>query len=253
MKRAVLYTGIFVVFFSLSLVMGLPVSWALQQLPTVRGLDIQGAHGSVWQGDATNVRWQRQNLGELNWDFQWSSLFTGKAEFAVRFGRGSAMEVRGRGLVGYSLSDGPYAKNLVASIPAAKVFEQVQLPVPIDAEGQLELNIRHATYVAPWCGTGEGTLVWNASRLQSPMGELDLGPVIADLNCKDSVLTTSGEQKSKQVSAAFSAELMPNQRYSAKAWFKPEAEFPANMRDQLNWLGNPNVKGQYEFDYKGRF
>lgn len=253
MKRAVLYVVIFIVFFSVSLLMGLPVSWVLQQAPTVRGLDIQGANGSVWQGQASSVRWQRQNLGEVNWDFQWSSLLTGKAEFAVRFGRGSEMDVRGRGFVGYSLSDGPYAKNLVASIPAVKVVEQARLPVPVGVDGQLELNIRHATYAAPWCKNGEGTLVWNASGIQSPVGSLELGPVIADLNCQDSVLTATGEQSSKQVSAAFSAELMPNQRYSTKAWFKPGAEFPSSMGEQLKWLGKPNAQGQYEFNYQGRF
>ena len=130
MKKAVLYVVIFIAFFSTSLIAGLPISWVLQQVPSVRGLDIQGAQGTVWQGRASSVRWQRQNLGEVNWDFRLSSLFTGKAEFAVRFGRGSDMDVRGRGLVGYSLTGGPYAENLVASIPAAKVVEQARLPVP---------------------------------------------------------------------------------------------------------------------------
>ncbi|MCV5648786.1 type II secretion system protein N, partial [Escherichia coli] len=82
---------------------------------------------------------------------------------------------------------------------------------------------------APWCKTGEGTLVWSASGIQSPVGSLELGPVIADLKCQDSVLTASGEQTSTQVSSAFSAELMPNQRYSTKAWFKPGADFPSSM------------------------
>ncbi|BBM65947.1 type II secretion system protein N [Vibrio alfacsensis] len=253
MKRVVLYVVIFITFFSASLIAGLPVSWVLQQAPKVRGLEIQGAQGTVWQGQASNVMWQRQNLGEVNWDFQLSRLFTGKVEFAVRFGRGSDMDVRGKGFVGYSLAGGPYAENLVASMPAEKVVEQARLPVPVGVDGQLELNIRHASYAAPWCKTGEGTLVWSASGIQSPLGSLDLGPVIADLNCKDSVLTASGEQQSKQVSAAFSAELQPNQRYSTKAWFKPGAEFPSGMSDQLKWLGNPNAQGQYEFNYQGRF
>ncbi|WP_319553490.1 type II secretion system protein N [uncultured Vibrio sp.] len=253
MKRVVLYAVIFIVCFSVSLLVGLPVSWVLQHSPTVRGLDIQGPQGTIWQGQASNVRWQRQNLGEVSWDFQWSALLAGKAEFAVRFGRGSDMDVRGRGLVGYGLFGDAYAKDLVASVPAIKVVEQVRLPVPVGVDGQLELNIHHATYASPWCGTGDGTLVWSASGIQSPLGRLDLGPVVADLNCKDSVLTASGEQNSPQVSAAFSAELRPNQRYSTKAWFKPGAEFPSAMGDQLQWLGKPNAQGQYEFDYKGRF
>jgi general secretion pathway protein N len=252
-KKVVLYVVIFIVFFSVSLLMGLPASWALKQSPNVRGLDIQGAQGTVWQGQASNVRWQKQNLGEVSWDFQWSALFTGKVEFAIRFGRGSDMDVQGRGFVGYGLFSGAYAKNLVASLPVTKVVEQASLPIPVGVDGQLELNIRQLTYAQPWCKTGEGTLVWSASGIQSPLGNLELGPVVANLNCQDSVLKASGEQNSKQVSAAFSAELMPNQRYSTKAWFKPGAEFPPSMSEQLQWLGKPNAQGQYEFDYKGRF
>ncbi len=252
MKRVVLYVVIFLSFFSVSLLMGLPVSWVLQQSPSVRGLDIQGAQGTLWQGQASNIAWQGQNLGEMNWDFQWSALLTGKAEIAVRFGRGSDLDIRGRGIVGYGLFGGAYAKNLVASVPAAKLVEQARLPVPVGVDGQLELNIHHATYAAPWCETGEGTLVWSSSAIQSPLGSLDLGPVVASLNCQDSVVTALGEQKSTQISAAFSAELTPNQQYSTKAWFKPEAEFPAAMSAQLQWLGKPNAQGQYEFDYKGR-
>ncbi len=253
MKRVVLYVVVFLSFFSVSLLMGVPVSWVLQQAPSVRGLDIQGAQGTIWQGQASNVSWQGQNLGEITWDFQSSALLTGNAEFAVRFGRGSDLDVRGRGSVGYGLFGGAYAKNLVASVPAVKVVEQARLPIPVGIDGQLELNIHHATYAAPWCGTGDGTLVWSASAIQSPIGSLDLGPVVANLNCKDSVVTAVGEQKSAQVSAAFSAELTPNQQYSTKAWFKPEDEFPAAMSAQLQWLGKPNAQGQYQFDYKGRF
>lgn len=253
MKRVGLYVAIFIAFFSVSLLMGLPVSWVLQHAPNVRGLDIQGAQGTVWQGQASNLHWQRQNLGEVSWDFQWSALLTGKAEFAIRFGRGSDMQVRGRGVVGYGLFGDVYAKSMVASIPASKVVELARLPVPVGVDGQLELNIHHATYSAPWCKTGDGTLVWNASGVQSPLGNLSLGSVVADLSCNDSVLTATGEQNSPQVSAAFSAELMPNQRYSTTAWFKPGAEFPAAMSEQLQWLGKPNAQGQYEFDYQGRF
>ncbi|MEF1181699.1 type II secretion system protein N, partial [Vibrio campbellii] len=52
MKKAVLYVVIFIAFFSTSLIAGLPISWVLQQVPTVRGLDIQGAQDTVWQGSA---------------------------------------------------------------------------------------------------------------------------------------------------------------------------------------------------------
>lgn len=253
MKRAIIYSLIFVLFFSISLLSSIPVSFALNYLPPVRGLTIEGTSGTVWQGSASAIRWQGQNIGEVHWDFQTSQLFTGNVQYALRFGRGSDLNLRGKGLVGYRLSDGAYVENLVASLPAEKVASRIPMPVPLKVEGQVEVNVRHAVYQAPWCASGTGTLVWNASKVATPLGELDLGPVISDFTCENSQLLLKGEQLSPQVSAQFSADVSPNRQYSASAWFKPGAEFPAAMKSQLSWLGNPNGQGQYEFDYQGRF
>ncbi len=75
----------------------------------------------------------------------------------------SDMDVRGRGLVGYGLFGDAYAKDLVASVPAVKVVEQARLPVPVGVDGQLELNIHHATYASPWCS--EGMVLWCGVRV----------------------------------------------------------------------------------------
>ncbi len=96
-------------------------------------------------------------------------------------------------------------------------------------------------------------MVWSASGIQSPLGRLELGPVVANLSCKDSVLAASGEQNSPQVSAAFSAELMPNQRYSTKAWFKPGAEFPSAMGISCNGSVSQIHKVNMSLTTKGAF
>ncbi|EGR1425199.1 type II secretion system protein N [Vibrio vulnificus] len=253
MKRAIIYSLIFVLFFSISLLSSIPVSFALNYLPPVRGLTIEGTSGTVWQGSASTIRWQGQSFGEVHWDFQTSKLFTGNVQYAVRFGRGSDLNLRGKGLVGYGLGQGAYVENLVASLPAEKVASRLPMPLPLQVEGQVEVNVRHAVYQAPWCASGTGTLVWSASKVGTPIGALDLGPVISDFTCENSQLSVKGEQQSAQVSAQFSAQVTPNRQYTTSAWFKPGAEFPAAMKSQLSWLGNPNGQGQYEFDYQGRF
>ncbi|MGF1752243.1 type II secretion system protein N [Vibrio makurazakiensis] len=252
MKRGFLYTAIFVSCFSVSLILHLPASFALKQLPPVRGLVIEGIDGSLWQGSATAVSWNNVNYGAVQWDFQFAKLLQAKAEVAVRFGRQSDMDLRGKGFIGYSFG-GAYVENLVAAIPAEKVLDYAPaIPVPLTVSGQLELTVRHAVHAQPWCQTAEGTLAWSNSGVESPLGALNLGPVIADIVCVDNNITVKGEQSSLEVNSEFSAQLGNNKHYSASAWFKPEAEFPSAMGSQLKWLGSPNNQGQYQFNYQGK-
>ncbi|MEZ9563720.1 type II secretion system protein N [Vibrio artabrorum] len=252
-KYGLLFSGIFVVFFSVSLLLHLPASFALKLAPVMRGFSIEGVEGTVWQGSANNIVWQRVNYGSVLWDFQFSKLFQAKAELAVRFGRSSDMNLSGKGYVGYSMS-GAYVENLVASMPAKNVMKYAPaIPVPVSISGQVELMIKSAVYAQPWCQSGEGSLAWSSAAVASPVGSLDLGPVIADITCKDSTIMAKGTQKSQQVNSEFSASVTPNQRYTSAAWFKPGAEFPPTMQNQLKWLGNPDSQGKYQFTYQGRF
>ncbi|PMH46026.1 general secretion pathway protein GspN [Vibrio sp. 10N.286.49.B3] len=256
MKKGILYGVIFTLFFSASFLLHTPAAFVLQHTPQVRGLSIEGVQGTIWQGSAQQVGWQQPrmqalNFGQVHWDFQWKKLLSGKAEVAVRFGRGSSMDVRGKGLVGYSLA-GPYAENVMASLPAQEVMAFVPLPLPLNVEGKLDLTINALHYAQPWCETAQGSLAWTQSAVGTPLGDLEFGPVIADLACQDSRLTAVGQQESPQVSSAFDAALSPDMRYTSTAWFKPGAEFPSQLGSQLKWLGEPDNEGKYSFTQQGR-
>lgn len=230
----------------------LPVKAVLDYAPMPKQLKIEGATGTLWQGSAKNIRWQRQNLGELQWQLQPTQLFTGRVEAQVRFGRGSDMQVTGRGLVGYSLS-GAYAENIIASIPVEKVMEVAPaIPVPIDITGQVELNLRSYTYAAPYCGSAKGTVVLSSDVVGTPLGDLSVGPVIADFTCQENELEFKGEQKSSHVESGFTATLNAKRQYTSQAWFTPKADFPDELGQQLKWLPDPDTSGKYRFNNKGR-
>ncbi len=251
MKKYLLLGLGLVVIFVASAVAHMPakvVNW----LPLPRELSIEGVSGTVWNGQAQNVAWQGQNYGQLQWNVNAWQLLTADLQAKVRFGRGSDVDMIGRGVVGYRLS-GPYAENVVASIPVANALPYLpRIPVPLTLEGQLELTIQSLQYAAPYCHQGEGTLVWNTQQIGSPLGELTTGPIIADISCHDNVIDVKGSQQSAQVSSGFSATMQQNRRYKTNAWFKPEEEFPQQLSEQLKYL-RPSRNGQYQFDYNGRF
>lgn len=234
-----------------SLVAHVPASWVWQQVPPVRGLNISGLSGTPWQGMATQVQWQGKSYGRLQWDMAPLSLLSGKAVFNVRFGQGSDMNINGRGIVGYSTS-GPFAENLLVSMPAQQVMTFARVSLPVTVAGNLELTLRDYQYQAPYCSVLKGSLAWTAGNVSSPMGGVNPGPVIADLNCEQGKIAAEAAQSSADVSSEWQAVLATDQRYTLNGWFKPGAEFPAQLGKQLKWLGNPDPKGRYKISYNGR-
>ncbi|GAD87945.1 MULTISPECIES: type II secretion system protein N [Vibrio] len=250
-KKLFGYSFLLLIVFLCSVIVHLPAKFALEQAPRINGLSISGVSGTLWKGTAKEVTWQQYGLGEVNWDLQGWKLLQGKAELNVRLGRNSALDLTGRGTVGYSF-DGPYASSLILSMPAKQVLKYVDVPAPVSVDGQLDLAVKDYQYASPWCQSGSAKLVWNNSKASSPMGDLDLGNIVSDVTCTDNQLTAKGNQETAQVSSQFTASLHSDMSYDLDAWFKPGAEFPQKLGQQLKWLGEPNGQGHYPFVYSGR-
>ncbi|MFV0447416.1 MAG: type II secretion system protein N [Vibrio sp.] len=250
MKKVVGYSVVFVVVFITSAVVNLPAQFVFQQLPLPLPLQVMGVQGTIWQGSAEQVRWQGRHLGDMRWQLKPSALLAANVEVDVRFGRGSELSLRGKGTLGYGLS-GLYAENAIVSMPADIALAQAPLSLPIEAQGQLELSINQYRYQAPFCSSAEGSLVWSSANVESLLGVLALNQVMADLQCSDNTLTVKGKQNSQQVGSEFSAQLNPNLSYQADGWFKPGAEFPESLAQQLKWLPEPDAQGRYSFKHQG--
>lgn len=245
------YLSIFVVILIASLIAHLPASWVYQQLPAQRGVEVTGISGTIWRGQAQQLEVNRQSYGAVSWDFQASKLLAAKLEYQVRFGRGSNIKLDGKGFVGVGFS-GVYANNVLASLPIQQVLAYVPTQVPVELKGRLELSLTSLKYAPPWCEEAKGSIAWTGSDIVSPIGQLTPGPVIADITCQSQNIDVLAKQGNEQVSSEFTANLNEKSRYQSMAWFKPGAQFPPSMADQLKWLGEPNAQGRYQFSFAGK-
>ncbi|KLV07770.1 general secretion pathway protein GspN [Photobacterium aquae] len=241
-----------------SLAAHMPASWAWQQVPDIRGLDVTGVDGTLWRGSASQLTWQGKNFGRLQWQVKLGSLFTGKLALDVRFGQGSSMGMTGRGVVGYGFA-GPFAQNLLVSAPAQEAMKFAPPGIPVKLAGNLELTLRDYRYAAPYCESLDGSLVWSGANISSPLGGLAPGPVIAGLGCENGKLNAKVTQSSDDVSSDFDLALAPDKGYTFKGWFKPQANFPPQLGKQLgwvtqsfSWVNGPDPKGQYKVAGSGR-
>ncbi|MDN3608553.1 type II secretion system protein N [Vibrio ostreicida] len=252
MKKVILLSVALLLVFLTSVIAHLPAQVALNYLPLPSQLTLSDVSGTLWKGQAKRVVWQNNKLGDLQWDLALFKLLAGKAEAHVRFGRGSEFDVTVRGFVGYGFA-GPYAENLIVSAPAETLLKVApSLPVPLTLAGKVDLSIKSMLYAPPYCQTAQGDLVWEAGKILTPLADLNVGRVVLEFSCQDSKVVLKGGQSSQHVSSEADITLEPTHRYQASAWFKPEADFPTSLTEQLKWLPSPNGEGQYLFNYQGR-
>lgn len=254
MKRAV-FSGIFLSsVFVVSAVAHVPAQFIVQYAPLPNSLSIAGVKGTLWRGSIEQVFWQGKNYGALNWQLNPSKLLSATAEAQVRFGRGSDFSLQGRGIVGYQMS-GLYVENLVASMPVEEIRQLAPpLPVPLELTGQVEISLRSYQYEQPYCSSAQGSLAWNTDTVGTPVADLHLGPVIAQFTCQQSHFDVQGEQQSLQVESGFRAQIDSNLSYEVNAWFKPLADFPPALQQQLKWLPEAaDNDGKYQFAHQGRW
>ena len=251
MKGKMLYVIVFVVILVASLIANVPAAWVYSYISKPSGIEAQGISGTIWNGSIQQLTAERQSLGSIYWVFQPSQIFTGKAEYNVRFGRGSGIKINGKGYVGIGFS-GVYARNTLVSLPINEVVKWVPMHVPVELKGQLELSLNDLHYAQPWCQQAKGNVAWTGAQIISPIGQLEPGPVIASLTCNNQIIDLDGKQDNEQVSSEFKVYLNTLSRYKLEAWFKPGSQFPSSMSKQLNWLGNPDTQGRYPFTYAGK-
>ncbi|MGD8233935.1 type II secretion system protein N [Vibrio sp. TRT 1302] len=254
MKKTIL-SGLFISsVFVVSAMVHMPAQFILQYAPLPSALRVADIEGTVWQGSAQQVQWQGTNYGALNWQLNPLKMLAGSLEAQIRFGRGSDLSLQGRGVIGYDFS-GLYAQNLIAAIPVEEMSKFTpRLPVPLDLKGQVEVNLRSYRYAQPYCDSAQGSLVWNTQAVSTPLADLYLGPVIAQFSCQQSRIDVQGEQQSKEVESSFSAEVGADRSYKMSGWFKPLAEFPQALQQQLKWLPEPaDSDGKYHFNNQGQW
>ncbi|MFC3023016.1 type II secretion system protein N [Vibrio zhugei] len=251
MRLKLLGSVLFVAVFMVSVIVHLPAAFVLKHVPLPRALQIDGVSGSLWKGRATQVHWHNQGFGALSWRMNTVALLTGRIEADIRIGRGSAMQLHGRGVVGYGL-DGVYANNVIASLPASQILQYSPQPLPVAVKGQVELSLKQFQYAQPWCQSAKGSLVWSKASLETPASPLQLDQVLAQVDCLDNNLSIEGQQKSAQVSSEFSATVYKAYHYKVTSWFHPEAQFPAELGQWLDRLPTPDSKGRYHFSPSGQ-
>lgn len=240
---------LFLLSYLLFLLASLPAAQILPRLPLPAGLQLREINGTLWQGRIGEVSWQNYRLHDLQWEVLFSRLWL--AMPALKLSLQDPDTAIATGIVGWrgawQLSDWQVKTS------ASTVQNWLAIPLPADVSGALQLNIKQLIVNRTECQILAGQLHWQQAVLQTPAGELSLGSPSAELSCQETAFDANIRQDSAALHSQAALQLNMQGRYKLQATLQPTAEFPANLRPALDWLGTSVQNGAIQVKHEGNW
>jgi hypothetical protein len=205
---------------------------------------LSGLHGSVWSGGAAEASAGGVYLREIKWQVRPLALFTGNIGYAFEANPISGF-VDGNIAIGFGSVT---MTDVNAAIPL-QALEQVLGIRGIRGNASMNLERLRLQNGLPVSATG----FIEVANLQVPLiDRSSIGGYRAELASQESIITATVEDTDGVIDLAGSFELTADRSYRFIAQLAAKADTSANMRQQLQFLGSANDRGQHELRLEGR-
>ena len=207
-------------------------------------VSLAGIDGSVWSGTAREASAGGVYMRDLAWRFKPLSLFTGKIAYAIE-ARPSSGFVDANVAVG--LTGNVTMNDVKASLPI-KALQQA-LPVP-GISGDVNLQFERLQLVDGLPVAADGTV--EVANLVAPLvHRASIGGYRAEFFTQEAGVMASVEDTDGVVDLAGSLQISTDRSYQFIAQLAAKSNTPANVRQQMQFLGSANERGQHELRLEG--
>ncbi|MBW3566650.1 MAG: type II secretion system protein N [Proteobacteria bacterium] len=250
MKRPALKIAILVVaVYLVGLLALFPASLAVRWfVPSIPGLVIAPASGTVWNGNVTGIRYADWNVGSATWKLDPLALLTLQIAADVNVERANATPLLFNVRTG--LAGNIAFTDLKGELTVADL-EQLRLVPRNIASGNLLFNMvllelsRDGRLLA-----ADGRL--GATNLQSAfIPDVSLGSYESDVETSDTGISATFRDVEAPLRVGGQANLQPDGRYTVSGNITPTEETPESLRRGLVLLGQPDASGRYAFRFNG--
>lgn len=207
-------------------------------------LELGGISGSIWTGRAAGARAVGMSLRDLEWRFRPLNLFAGRLAYDVA-------AVPDNGFVdataGLSFGGAVELRNLQASVSLGALESVVGMP---GLRGNVSLQFDRVTLQNGVPVAADG--IAEVAGLTAPL--IDRGPVggyKVEFFTQDSGVKATVEDTDGIVDLAGTLDLAPDRSYRFTGLIAPKPATPERLRRQMQFLGTPNERGQYELRLEG--
>lgn len=247
MKKWLIFVSIFLSSYVVFLLTSAPLALVVNSSELPQNVKIQGVSGSVWQGKIERLTINNNIIERVNVEVGFWSLFSLSPRIDVSFG--DAIIAGPEGKLSLTLS----SQELTISeaelfISASYIANQLTLPIPIAAQGNVEVNFSSITLSLGdnlSCSQGEGNVTWLRAGVVALEQNIKLGKFNAELNCAQGNLVAK-VTPDNNVGLSFDGVLaLPSKRFTGQGFIKPGAKFPTELMAATKFLGRADNQGRY--------
>jgi len=245
--RRLIYVGIIAYLFFL--VHALPASflprYILPSLKVAHVVNMQGVHGSIWQGQAADASIAGFSLGKLSWDVRTWGLLLGKLKLHLKYGQGNN---RGNAYVSLGMGGSLSAEDVDMQFPAEQLMPLIY-GFPISITGTMRGNLKEAVIERGKILQVQGRIVWLNAALRAP--QIDLGDFLITLepvNLGSKILVK--DQGRGAVQAEITVFLNGDGQYRMNGWLKARDSGQQAVTEALRLFGNSDNSGRYWINVK---
>lgn len=243
-KSIILGVVVFLVF----AIVQMPASHVLRFVDLPPNIKLGAIQGTVWNGNTAFVETPDVLLESVQWQLSpWRLLLLQLSADVKVGGTDPSSTIKGAGQVTLSLGD-VAIDDLKLSFPATKAIEHVSLPIPIDADGRLHLDIEEFSQGEPLCDDLGGNVTWRQASVITPVSEIPLSRLVGDLSCREGNIALV--LKENPVGITLDVEVAADAKMTVSGYLAPQTNTPQELIDAVKMLGQADNQGRFRFDYK---
>lgn len=179
MKRKLVWAlGLLLTFVVLLLVTAPATVLTRSASAMVPALGFSGVSGSLWHGEAAQLRYGALAIPQLRWQLSPWRLLLGQAVVHIAFGDGG--ESTGTATVQAGLPGNLTVTEASVRVPAAMLQPFIRLP-GVGVAGDLQLELPDLAYGGGRVEHLQGRLLWLRASVRTPFGQPALGSYAVDL------------------------------------------------------------------------
>lgn len=225
----------------LFLVAQAPASLLTHLLPTQSGVRLSGLQGTVWAGQASNVRIQQHQLTDVNWSFNGWRLFTGKlaADIEARFNN---QPVSTQAAI--TLTGAVQLHNTQVMLDASTVGELAQIPIA-QLGGRFQIALEYVELARGAPPVASGMILWKQASV-TVAETVSLDDVDIQLrDAGDPPLLAVISNRGGDIRLDGKASVKPYGDYQLQLSMTPSAGSSDNVRNSLKMFARPQNDGSY--------
>lgn len=220
-----------------------PASWLVGKIALPKNIVMVGIEGSIWNARAKQVIVDDILINNLDSSLSLLSVLMFNPALDVRFGDALVRGPEGILTVSGLLTD-LTIDNASVMLPANMIASRLNTPIDITAHSQVNINVETFVLGAPVCNELQGEIQWKKAVITALDEKVALGDLSAKLACEKGALVASVEPKNN-LGLTYKATLKGANKFSGSGYLKPGAKFPAQLRDALSFIGQPDNQGRY--------